>query len=72
MKICDRCYQVDGSSVKATEILEFHNTSEEFDLCKSCADMLNDVITLGYKIDGRESFSAVNSTIPRKVEDAIP
>lgn len=58
MKICDRCYQIDGSSVKATDTIEFSQSSETFDLCTSCAEMINEVITMGYKIDGRESFGA--------------
>lgn len=45
MKICDRHYNLDGSSAPATEQVTFSNTGEKFDLCHSCAEGVRDAIT---------------------------
>lgn len=44
MKICDRCYAKDGSSVKATSEIEFSETHEKQDLCKSCLELIKKFI----------------------------
>lgn len=44
MKICDRHYNIDGSSVHATEKVMLSVTGESFDLCHSCAESVREFI----------------------------
>jgi hypothetical protein len=45
MKICDRHYYMDGSSVPSVETVRIDRTDETFDLCKTCLDAVRDFMT---------------------------
>ena len=45
MKICDRHYYTDGSSVPATGQVTIESTDETWDLCESCLDAVRRFVT---------------------------
>jgi hypothetical protein len=44
IKICDRCHDLDGSAVMATEEVVFDRLGEVHDVCESCKEKLRDFI----------------------------
>lgn len=44
MRICDRCFNKDGSAVRAVDEVAFERSSELFDLCESCMNEMREMV----------------------------
>jgi hypothetical protein len=44
MKVCDRHFAKDGSSVRAVGDVKFGNIHEAYDLCQTCTDLVREFI----------------------------